>query len=387
MSFSRAADTRTGALVALLLLAVNVLSVASELGFLHKAKQVKEYDHWRYIEMARGPQGQAQLQHEPPYCFRLAVPALARGLTGLGLSENAAFYLVTNAALFAFLLLLWLHLRDLGLSLPLRVTGLCVAGFTQGAVRWFEYQYWMSDPVALCLVMLAFFLVERGRVRALAATSVAAAFVRETYVLVYPYLFLRELRLGQGLGRALARSAAVAALPLAVLVAIRRLVVPTQPDAFVAGIVDSMGFRIAHLLDNQPYVVTIGAFGVLVPLVLLLPSRLPGLVRRHFDRALFVLSVYATLVISNNNERPLAYALPALVPAALYCLRAFLDETRLPLVPVCGAVVLLQVLFWTGQRFSEIGMSIYQPVNWTTVAAMVGAWLAAETVRARRAAR
>ena len=71
---------------------------------------------------------------------------------------------------------------------------------------------------------------------------------------------------------------------------------------------------------------TLGAFGVLVPLVLLFPARLPGLVRRHFDRALYVLSVYATLVISNNNERPLAYALPALVPAALWCLRAFIER-------------------------------------------------------------
>ena len=124
VSLSRAADTRLGALLALLLLAVNILSVASELGFLHKAKQVKEYDHWRYIEMARGPEGNPELQREPPYCFRLAVPALARGLMRLGLPENAAFYLITNAALFGFLLLLWLHLRDLGFSLPLRVTGL-----------------------------------------------------------------------------------------------------------------------------------------------------------------------------------------------------------------------------------------------------------------------
>ncbi len=378
VNLSRAADTRLGALLALLLLAVNILSVASELGFLHKAKQVKEYDHWRYIEMSRGPEGQPELQREPPYCFRLAVPALARGLTRLGLPENAAFYLITNAALFGFLLLLWLHLRDLGFSLPLRVTGLLLTGFTQGAVRWFEYQYWMSDPVALFLVMLAFFLVERERWHAVSAISVAAAFVRETYILVYPYVFLRELRLGRRFPAALRRTAAVAVLPFAILVAIRKLVTPNQPDAFVAGIVDSMTFRLNHALDNQPYVLTIGAFGVLVPLVLLFPARLPALLRRHFDRALFVLSVYATLVISNNNERPLAYALPALVPAGLWCLRAFLQETRLPVVPVCAAVVALQILFWTGQRWAEMGMSIYQPVNWTTVAAMTGAWLAAQ---------
>lgn len=215
--------------------------------------------------------------------------------------------------------------------------------------------------------------------------SVAAAFVRETYILVYPYVFLRELRLGQRLGAALARAAALAVVPLATLVAIRRLVTPKHSDDFVAGIVDSMGFRIAHVLDNQPYVVTIGAFGVLVPLLLLFPRHLAGFARRHFDRAFYVASVYATLVISNNNERPLAYALPALVPAALFCLRRFLDETRLPLLPACAAVVLLQVLFWTGQRFAEIGMSIYQPVNWTTVAAMGGAWLAAEAALWRRA--
>ena len=383
MNLSRAADTRLGALVALMLLAVNILSVASELGFLHKAKQVKEYDHWRYIEMARGPEGKPELQREPPYCFRLAVPALARGLMRLGLPENVAFYLLTNAALFGFLLLLWLHLRDLGFSLPLRVTGLLITGFTQGAVRWFAYQYWMSDPMALFLVMLAFFLIERGKQGALGAVSVTAAFVRETYILVYPYLLLRELRLGRPFPRALGRSAAVAALPLAILVAIRSLVTPNQPDAFVPGIVDSMTFRANHILDNQPYVVTLGAFGVLVPLVLLFPARLPLLLRRHVDRALFVLSVYATLVISNNNERPLAYALPALVPAALWCLRSFLEEARLTALPVLATVVGLQILFWMGQRWAEIGMSIYQPVNWTTVVAMAGAWLAAQAVLRR----
>jgi hypothetical protein len=378
------ADTRLGALLAVLLLAVNVWSVSSRLGFLHKPKQVKEYDHWRYVEMARGAEGRPAVQREPPYCFRLAIPALVRSLTRLGLSVNAGFFLVTNAVLFGFLLVLWLHLRDLGFALPLRVTGLVVVGLTQGAVRWFEYQYWMTDPAALFLVMLAFFLVEREKWGPLLATSVVAAFVRETYVLVYPYVFLRQLRAGRALPRAIAGAAALAAGPLAILLAIRRLVTPSQPDDLVSGIVDSMTFRWNHLLDNQPYVVTVGAFGVLVPLLLLFPARVPRLVRRHFDRALYVASVYATLVISNNNERPLAYALPALVPAALWCLQAFVEETGLPAVPVFGVVVALQALFWAGQRWAEIGMSIYQPVNWTTTAAMAGFWVVAQALLARR---
>jgi hypothetical protein len=327
----------------------------------------------------------------------VAVPGLVRGLSRLGLSINAGFFLVTNAVLFGFLLVLWLHLRDLGFGLSLRVAGLLVVGLTQGAVRWFEYQYWMTDPAALFLVMLAFFLLERGRWAALAATSVVAAFVRETYVLVYPYGFLRELRRrlavrgAGGAGEAgspaanaaavrdaAVRAVAVAAVPFAILLAIRRLVPSSHPDRFVVGIVDSMTFRWNHLFDNQAYVLTIGSFGVLVPLVLLFPFRLPALACRHFDRALYVASVYATLAISNNNERPLSYALPALVPAALWCLRAFVRETGLPETPVLAVVVALQALFWAGQRWAEMGMSIYQPVNWTTVAAMALFWIAAE---------
>jgi hypothetical protein len=386
MNPRRAADTWTGALLALLVIALNAASVSAQLGFLHKAKQVKEYDHWRYIEMSRGPDGREALQREPPYCFRLAVPAAARALKAAGLSENAAFYLLSGGAVFAFLWLLWLHLRDLGFALPLRAAAILVVGFTQGAVRWPLYQYWMTDAAALALVMLAFFLLERGRWSGLVAASVLAAFVRETYVLVYPYVLLRERRLGRSWKAATLRAAALAALPLAVLVAIRRAVTPNQPDGFVSGIVDSVGFRAAHVFDNQLYAVTIGAFGVLVPLVLLFPSRIPALLRRHCDRALFVLSVYATLLISNNNERPLAYALPALVPATLWTLRLLLRETRLPPVPTLAVVVGLQALFWHGQRFAEAGMSIYQPVNGVTVAAMAIAWLAGRSALRRAAA-
>jgi len=391
---SRRADTVLGALVALLLLSLNVASVSARLGFLHKPKQVKEYDHWRYIEMSRGERGRAELRQEPPYCFRLALPWLAGRLQRLGLSENAAFFSITSAVVFGFLLVLWLHLRDLGFALPLRTTGLLLVGLTQGAVRWFLYQYWMTDPAALFLVMLAFFLIERRRLVPLALVSVLAAFVRETYVLVYPYLFLRLLRLSldkQRPARALAfaslRTAAVAALPLAILVAIRRLVTSNRPYSFLAGIADSLSFRWEHALDSQLYVVTLGAFGVLLPLALLFPGRLRTLVRGHFDRALYLAAVYATLTISNNNERPLAYALPVLVPAALWCLRQFLAETRLPASEVLSLVVALQLLFWANQRFAEAGISIYQPVSWTTTIAMVLAWVAAQAaLRLRRGA-
>ena len=185
--------------------------------------------------MARGAEGRRRSPASPPTASGSRCRRWCATLTRAGLSVNAGFWLVTNAALFGFLLLLWLHLRDLGFALPLRLTGLLIVGFTQGAVRWFEYQYWMSDPAALFLVMLAFFLLERRRWAALAAASVAAALVRETYVLVYPYVFLHQLRAGRPWPRAALRTVVLAALPFAVLVAIRRSIVPNQPDDFVTG--------------------------------------------------------------------------------------------------------------------------------------------------------
>ena len=119
-------------------------------------------------------------------------------------------------------------------------------------MRWFEYQYWMTDPVALFLVMLAFFLIERAKWRAVDAVSVAAAFVRETLHRGVP------LRLP---ARAAARAALRRGAPPAGgggRAAVRdpgrdpRLVTPNQPDAFVAGIVDSMAFRFDHLSTTSP---------------------------------------------------------------------------------------------------------------------------------------
>jgi hypothetical protein len=50
-------------------------------------------------------------------------------------------------------------------------------------------------------------------------------------------------------------------------------------------------------------------------------------------------------------------------------------------------VVALQAIFWAGQRWAEPGMCIYQPVNWTMVAAMVAFWTVAQAALRRRESR
>jgi hypothetical protein len=377
-------DLRLGALLALLVLALNSFCVSQRMGFLPKPKRVVEADHLHYIEMAKGPHGRADLAQTPPYCFRVLTPAVVRGLMHAGLSLNAAFYAATTASLFGFLLVLWRLTQDLEYGLPARVAGLLIVGFTQGPIRWFLHQYWMSDPPCLFLLALGLYFLRRDRLLPLALVSIAAAFLRETYIVLYPCLFVLEWK-RRDLRAAILRTAAVAALPFAILVTLRLTVPASNPDNFVEGIVDSLGFRWRHLWDNQLYVLTVGTWGVAVPLALLFPSALPQAIRRQPDLAMLLACVYATLLISNNTERPLAYAMPAVLATALYGFERFVAEARLPVLPVAAVVVALQLHLWVVTRFAEPGMSMYQPTSWSVVATMTAAWIAAHVMLRRRA--
>ena len=378
-------DVALGAVLSIAILGINVWTVSSRLGFLHKAKQVKESDQWRYIEMARDPGRTKPLSREGTYCWRVFVPTAARTLMRSGLSLNLSFWLITNVSLFGFLLVTWIYLRDLGFETAYRVAGLLLLGLTQGAVRWYEYQYWMTDPPSLFLIALALLMIHRGWHAALYLPSIVAALVRESYVVVFPYYFIHLLRRGTSFLAAVRRSASIAIVPALILIALRIVIVPDHPDSMLADLVDTMGFRMRHIVD-QPYVFTVGAWGVLVPLLLLFPRRIPGLVRRHPEDAFMVVFFVSLCVLANNTERELAYALPALLPAALYLLRSFVTEARLPVVPVLAATVFMQVLFYLEQRWGRPGMSMYQPTSLRLAAAMVVFWIGAQiTLRRRRA--
>jgi hypothetical protein len=373
----RLGDTGLGALLAVLLLTVNVGTVSSQLGFIHKSRQVKEGDHWRYLSMARDPERTRALSREDTYCWRVAVPTMARWLRKAGLNLHVAFWLITNVFLFGFLLVIWIYLRDLGFETPYRVTGLLLLGLTQGAIRWYEYQYWMTDPPALFLIALALLFIGRGWHNALYAPGILAALVRESYIVVFPYYFIRLLRTGTSFLRALARTASVAIVPVLILIGLRVLIVPDHPGSLVRDFVGTMNFRLRHLGD-QPYMFTVGAWGVLFPLLLLFPRRILGMVRRRPEDAFMVVFFASLCAVANNTERELGYALPAVLPAALFFLRSFVQETRLPAIPVLAAAVLMQVLFFLEQRYLEPTSSMWQPTSLRLSAAMGGFWLLAQ---------
>jgi hypothetical protein len=368
-----ARDIRIGLTLAVLMVAANAGYVASQLGFVHRPRQVMETDHRHYIHMAMNPEE----PEDPPYAFRVAAPRIARGLMAMGLSVNQAFYLLTQASLVGFLACLYLFLRARGFPGEIAALVIALMGLTQGAVRWFEYQYWMSDPLCMALVAAAVLAIQLDAPWRLAILlGFAAGFVRESFVLVLPFAFFQTLK-RHDLKTALGRTAAIGAAFLAVSLTLRALITPTVPDDWWSGIVDSMGFRARHFWDKQWYVLTVGTWGVFVPLALADVKSLARRLRENLDLTFLVLATYGTLIISNNTERPLAYAWPAVAAAGAAGVRALAAVMQTPFrnpFPRVAAVCLgAQMVHFGLTRWHDLsGSSLYQPANFTVAGIMCG---------------
>ncbi len=364
-------DIRIGLALAVVIAAGNAGYVASELGFVHRPRQVMETDHRHYIHMALSPEE----PEDPPYAFRVAAPRIARGLMAMGFSVNQAFYLLTQASLVAFLACTYLFLRARGFAGEIAALVVALMGLTQGAVRWFEYQYWMSDPLCVALVAAAVLALQLDTPwRFAIGLGFAAGFVRESFVLVLPFAFFHTLK-RHDLKQAILRTAAIAAPFLAVALTLRALIVPIAPDDWWSGILDSMGFRARHFWDKQWYVLTIGTWGVFVPLALANFRGFARRVRENLDLTFLVLATYGTLIISNNTERPLAYAWPAVAAAGAAGIRALaaniVTPFRSPFQRVAAICLGAQMVHFGLTRWHDLaGSSLYQPANFIVAGIM-----------------
>jgi len=261
-------------------------------------------------------------------------------------------------------------------------------GLPQGAVRWFEYQYWMSDPLCLALVAAAILALQLDPPWRLAILiGFAAGFVRESFVLVLPFAFFNTLK-RHDLRQAVIRTAAIGAAFFSVSLILHAVITPIAPDDWWSGIVDSMGFRYRRLFESQWYVLTIGTWGVFVPLALADLKTFPRRLRENLDLTFLTLATYGTLIISNNTERPLAYAWPAVAAAGAATIRALIPLIRTPfrnpVLRLAAMCVGAQMVHFGLTRWNDLaGSSLYQPANYAITGMMLAIWLAWTLVFAR----
>lgn len=379
----RRSELAWAALVCALLLLASSAFVWAREGFLHKPRRVGSGDHAFYIEMAKGAEGDPARTADAPFCWRVLVPATAGALTRLGLGSNAAFYVLTNLSLFAFLLTLYLLLREFGFGHAPALLGVALGGLMQGAVRWYEYQYWMTDPAALFLIALCLLLIEREQTWSLVLAMIVAALVRETSVVVLPYYLVRLVRTRPP-WEAARRTALLAAACLGALALLRFAIPALEPDGLGSVVREVLAQRRQQFWESQLYLLTLGSWGVLVPLALLSPASTWSALRRRPEALALLLGVYASLIAANNTERLLAYALPAVLPLALGSLRDFAAAARVPWSALALAALALQGYFLASTRLFEPGASQYQPNHWGVVGAMAAFWIGCQALRAAR---
>ena len=238
----------------------------------------------------------------------------------------------------------------------------------------------MSDPLCLALVAAAILLIELDTTwRAAIVIAFVAGFVRESFVLVLPFAFFRTLS-RHSVKEAVGRTLALAAPFFGVSLILHAVIAPIAPDDWWSGIVDSMGFRYRRVFENQWYVLTVGTWGVFVPLMLADARGCARRVRENLDLTFLTLATYGTLIISNNTERPLAYAWPAIAAAGAAGFQQLAAGLKVPfrnpfqrLAVMCiGA----QMIHFGLTRWNDYsGSSLYQPANYLVTAVMLALWL------------
>jgi hypothetical protein len=373
----------------LALVALGAVWVSSYLGFRHKAYQVLEWDHHRYLAMARPLEerlGEPEAR-EAPFLWRVLVPMLVERLTRLGLHIHTAFYLVTTLSLAGFLTALFLYLRARGLSPPEAALGVALTGFLPGAIRWYQYQYWMTDPLCLFLMVLALFTIESRDDAGTVGLSILGVLTRETFVLVMAYAILRRYE-EKGVRAALRLALVILPGPLLVLMALHAFIIPAPPPPSVADtIIETVRWRRQMLFVNQIYFATLGSFGVLLVLPLLsMPALLRALPRRP-STAAFVLGVAASLLLGTNTDRLLAYAIPVTLPFILVQLRELAARSRLSWSTLAWAALLVQIVLFVTTPFAGLaGISVYQPNNWFVIGSALAFSGLVWSSRLRRAA-
>ncbi len=370
--------------LSLLAVAASNVYIASRTGFLHGPNEPffpNMLDHHLYLEMAKGPDNYARstMAHLQPFSYRLLTPWLAYLLTLTGLSLNASFFLLSQGCLVAFLTLLYLLLRRMGMSPALSRTGILLAGLLPGAVRWYAYKYWMTDPLALLLTVSAFLAIAAGKDMALMQVSVLGILNRENYLMVFPYCFLHLLK-RKGFRTAAVRTAAVSAVPLLLFFIVRYYVtaVGRPPLADIVSFYARLRLSSLYL---QPYLSTIGSLGVIIPLLLLFPGGLIRYWAGNYDRLAVVVMVYGALLLANDTDRLIVYALPAVLPPALGNLRAFIRLSRLPRSACLAAVLALQIFFYARIGYDQ---GDTPPIDWVLIAVTAVFWIGCQVLVRRR---
>jgi len=293
------------------------------------------WDHHKYIFMAQhGPFG----FHVAPYCWRVLAPAL---VWAPPFGVRTGFEVLAFAVIWITGVAVWFLCERLGFRPALAAAGMLLYFSLGYATKWLLFDFWLTDPLAILLVVVAVLLARSGRGVAFAVCLVVGVLAKESVIFAAPLFYTLQAR--RPWDRRLALRAAAVTLPAAAaLVALhlgihemnndpaylRTLPGPSCREAirhytYGAVLHDTVLRRFHHL--GPTLVGAVGAFGLLVPLLALLGLRRPE-ARSFAVQALpFLVLDYVQLLFAYNTERLLVLGLAVVIPLAVWGLSELLE--------------------------------------------------------------
>jgi hypothetical protein len=291
-------------------------------------------DHLVYIEMAQQPFA----AHEPPYCYRLLVPTIARYLP-FSLAVN--FYLLAVLFIIGTGILLHLFLRDLGCNLFYSSLGVILFYSLNWGAKFLLFDFWLTEAALFFFVVLSLLLILRDSRVWLVVALCLAVLCKESALFLLPLIYtLRARHIIDG--PALLRAVLLSIVPIALFVVLR-LTITTDTSYNLVTLWKEIGVpRLTEGLVGYIRGVTVGTWGIVA---LLLPffcsKRGRGFALRSMP---FLLLVLAQPLFAINVDRLIVPAFPIVIPLAMNGLEDIQHRFRLSQWMVLGYVAIPYIL-------------------------------------------
>lgn len=246
-----------------------------------------------------------------PYVWRPAVPLFIRALTTpLDNSPDDAARLLAFVALWAAGLATYLLARTFDFAPALAMLGLLLFYTLKQAAPPALGEIWRIDSVPLALIPLTLIAIKCKWDMAFMLLLVVGVLVKETLFFVMPVWFAFNTAYWQ-------RGLLLVAPAIIVTIAIRLAIPHANDYSLLTTIAEVYRLR-AERGDWNLYRFTFGTFG---PLLALPFVTLRATVRFIQPFALFIVLVYAQMVLATDTERLLIVAYPVLILCVLNSLR------------------------------------------------------------------
>jgi len=365
----------------LVLTELGFLAFLTYLGLLDPALSQRPIgDSPNYEAMARHPFSSDPAACQLPFCWRVLTPWLVHGLNQLGLSLQNGFLLVTTISLCGAVIGIYALLRLLGAT-PWQ--GLAVALLVQTQYEFGLNGLWRYEgAVALeyLLLVLAFICYWQDRPRWLLVVLALGALQRE-FTLLAVVAFAGEQVIRRDWEH-LKTYLPAYIVPILITLALHLALHPVNRfgDLFqwlqgnwqlrsnLAGRASTISlFGNVNPFVLNVYHLTIGSFGLLLPLLLLQVIHPPYVARRPVVWIFLLATAAIVLFVTSDNERLMIIAFPVFAVAAWYELRWIAQRTKLPAAAIGFVLVLVQSLFLLGlfyktvQDFSLIAERLQEP--------------------------